>query len=57
MGLAGAGHARALAEVAAALALAGELSITGALAAGHFTDAHRRLSRGTKDSAHKSASS
>jgi hydroxymethylglutaryl-CoA reductase (NADPH) len=45
MGLAGAGHARALAEVAAAVALAGELSITGALAAGHFTDAHRRLSR------------
>ena len=46
MGLAGAGHARAFAEVAAALALAGELSITGALAAGHFTEAHRRLSRG-----------
>jgi hydroxymethylglutaryl-CoA reductase (NADPH) len=46
MGLAGAGHARALAEVAAAVALAGELSITGALAAGHFTEAHRRLSRG-----------
>ena len=57
MGLAGAGHARALAEVTAAVALAGELSITGALAAGHFTDAHRRLSRGTADPAHKSASS
>ena len=42
-GLAGAGHARAFAEVAAAVALAGELSITGALAAGHFTDAHQRL--------------
>ena len=45
MGLAGVGHARAFAEVAAAVALAGELSITGALAAGHFTDAHQRLSR------------
>lgn len=45
MGLAGAGHARAFAEVAAAVALAGELSITGALAAGHFTDAHQRLAR------------
>ena len=45
MGLAGTGHARAFAEVAAAVALAGELSITGALAAGHFTEAHRRLSR------------
>ncbi len=47
MGLAGTGHARALAEVAAALALAGELSITGALAAGHFAEAHRKLARGT----------
>jgi hydroxymethylglutaryl-CoA reductase (NADPH) len=46
MGLAGAGHARAFAEVAAAVALAGELSITGALAAGEFTRAHQRLARG-----------
>lgn len=45
LGLNGAGHARALAEVAAALALAGELSIIGALAAGHFTRAHRKLAR------------
>ena len=45
MGLAGVGHARAFAEVAAALVLAGELSITGALAARHFTEAHQRLSR------------
>lgn len=45
LGLKGAGHARALAEVAAALALAGELSIIGALAAGHFTRAHRKLAR------------
>ena len=46
MGLAGEGHARAFAEVAAAVALAGELSITGALAAGHFTAAHQKLARG-----------
>jgi hydroxymethylglutaryl-CoA reductase (NADPH) len=45
LGLRGPGHARALAEVAAALALAGELSIIGALAAGHFTRAHRKLAR------------
>ncbi|PTX96289.1 3-hydroxy-3-methylglutaryl-CoA reductase [Spartobacteria bacterium LR76] len=45
LGLKGTGHARALAEVAAALALAGELSIIGALAAGHFTRAHRKLAR------------
>ena len=47
MGLSGPGHARALAEVAAALSLAGELSIIGALTAGHFTRAHQRLARGT----------
>ena len=46
MGLHGTGHARALAEVATAVALAGELSISGALAAGHFAEAHRRLARG-----------
>jgi hydroxymethylglutaryl-CoA reductase (NADPH) len=48
LGLAGAGHARAFAEVAAALALAGELSIIGALAAGHFTRAHQLLARGSR---------
>lgn len=47
MGLGGPGHARAFAEVTAALALAGELSITGALTAGHFTRAHEKLARGT----------
>ena len=47
LGLSGPGHARAFAEVAAALALAGELSIIGALAAGHFTQAHQRLARGS----------
>ena len=46
MGLGGPGHARSLAEVAAALALAGELSIIGALTAGHFTQAHQKLARG-----------
>lgn len=45
MGLAGAGHARAFAEVAAAVCLAGELSIIGALCAGHFARAHKDLAR------------
>ncbi len=45
MGLAGQGHARALAEVAAALCLAGELSIVGAFCAGHFSRAHHKLAR------------
>ena len=47
LGLAGSGQARAFAEVAAGLALAGELSIIAALTAGHFTRAHQRLARGT----------
>ncbi len=47
MGLAGEGHARALAEVTAALCLAGEISIIGAICAGEFTQAHARLARGT----------
>ena len=46
MALNGAGRARALAEVSAALCLAGELSIIGALAAGEFATAHERLARG-----------
>jgi hydroxymethylglutaryl-CoA reductase (NADPH) len=46
MGLHGDGKARALAEVCAGVALAGELSIIGALAAGEFTRAHRKLARG-----------
>lgn len=45
LGLAGTGHAQALAEVCAALSLAGELSIIGALAAGHFARAHQQLAR------------
>jgi hydroxymethylglutaryl-CoA reductase (NADPH) len=46
LGLSGAGHARALAEVCAALLLAGELSIIGALCSGEFARAHQRLARG-----------
>jgi hydroxymethylglutaryl-CoA reductase (NADPH) len=45
MGLHGPDKARALAEVCAGLALAGELSIIGALAAGDFCRAHERLAR------------
>ncbi|MDX2183458.1 MAG: hydroxymethylglutaryl-CoA reductase [Gemmatimonadaceae bacterium] len=45
MGLAGDGHANALAEVAAALALAGELSIVAAIVGHEFTAAHTRLAR------------
>lgn len=48
MGLAGAGNARALAEVCAGLLLAGELSIIAALSAGHFSRAHRKLARTRK---------
>jgi hydroxymethylglutaryl-CoA reductase (NADPH) len=46
LGLAGPGHARALAEVSACLCLAGEISIVGAICAGEFTRAHARLARG-----------
>lgn len=45
MGLAGAGHAKALAEVTAVLCLAGEISIMAAIAGGAFTRAHRSLAR------------
>jgi len=45
MGLAGPGHAAALAEVVASLCLAGEISIMAAIAAGDFTSAHHRLAR------------
>lgn len=46
LGLAGPGHANAFAELCAAVALAGELSIAGALVAGEFSAAHQRLARG-----------
>ncbi|WP_087017110.1 hydroxymethylglutaryl-CoA reductase [Thaumasiovibrio subtropicus] len=45
VGLAGEGNAKALAEVTATLCLAGELSIIGALSAGHFSRAHHKLAR------------
>lgn len=45
MGLRGAGKAAALAEIAAALCLCGEISIIAAIAAGHFTRAHAKLAR------------
>ncbi len=48
MNLAGPDKSRALAEVAAGLILGGELSIIGALAAGHFSRAHQNLARGKK---------
>lgn len=46
LGLYGSGQSRALAEVVAALCLAGELSIVGAFCAGHFSRAHHKLARG-----------
>lgn len=45
LGLRGAGKANALAEIAAALVLGGELSLIAALCAGDFTKAHRKLAR------------
>jgi hydroxymethylglutaryl-CoA reductase (NADPH) len=45
MGLSGTGHSQAFAEIVAALLLGGELSIIGALTAGHFTKAHEKLAR------------
>ena len=41
-------QAQALAEVTAALCLAGELSIIGALCSGDFSRAHRLLARGKR---------
>ncbi|VAW81873.1 Hydroxymethylglutaryl-CoA reductase, partial [hydrothermal vent metagenome] len=46
MQLAGQGKAMAFAEVCATVCLAGELSIIGALCAGHFSRAHQQLARG-----------
>ena len=45
LGLKGNGHGTALAEVAAAICLCGEISIVAAIAAGHFTRAHESLAR------------
>lgn len=46
LGLAGTGYANAFAEVCVAIALAGEISLIGAMASGEFTGAHQRLARG-----------
>ncbi|MEM9249660.1 MAG: hydroxymethylglutaryl-CoA reductase [Pseudomonadota bacterium] len=45
LGLKGAGKGAALAEVTAAICLCGEISIVAAIAAGHFTRAHKTLAR------------
>ena len=45
LGCAGTGHAPKLAEIAAATALAGELSMAGAIASGEFVDAHETYGR------------
>ncbi|MEC8580163.1 MAG: hydroxymethylglutaryl-CoA reductase [Pseudomonadota bacterium] len=45
LGLKGAGNGAALAEVAVATCLCGEISIVAAIAAGHFTRAHENLAR------------
>ncbi len=46
LGLKGAGNVRQFGEVVAALCLAGELSIIGALCAHEFASAHKNLARG-----------
>jgi hydroxymethylglutaryl-CoA reductase (NADPH) len=46
----GTGQARAFAEIVAATCLAGELSIMGAMSAGHFAAAHQKLARRTTGS-------
>jgi len=46
LGLKGAGNVRQFGEVCAAVCLAGELSIIGALCAHEFASAHRNLARG-----------
>lgn len=45
MGCDGTGHAAKLAEICAAVALAGEISIAGAICAGEFAQAHARFGR------------
>ena len=46
LGLKGSGNVRAFGEVCAAVCLAGELSIIGALCAHEFASAHKNLARG-----------
>jgi hydroxymethylglutaryl-CoA reductase (NADPH) len=45
LGCYGAGQARKFAEICAAVALAGEISIAAALSAGHFSAAHQKFGR------------
>ena len=45
LGVAGANHAKEFAEIVASTVLAGELSLVGALAAGHLARAHKELGR------------
>jgi hydroxymethylglutaryl-CoA reductase (NADPH) len=45
MGCYGQGNARKFAEICAAVALSGELSIAAALSAGHFSSAHKKFGR------------
>ncbi|MGE0268713.1 MAG: hydroxymethylglutaryl-CoA reductase [Candidatus Omnitrophota bacterium] len=51
MGCYGQDKARKLAEIFAVVAMAGEISIAAAMAAGHFTRAHSKYRRQTKNSA------
>ena len=46
LGVAGSGKAHEFAEIVASTVLAGELSLVGALAAGHLARAHKELGRG-----------
>jgi hydroxymethylglutaryl-CoA reductase (NADPH) len=48
LGCEGTGHAAKFAEICAAVVLGGELSIAGAIAAGHFARAHQNLGRPPK---------
>lgn len=51
LGCFGSGHARKLAEIAAATLLAGELSMAAAIASGEFVDAHESYGRNRPDEA------
>ena len=46
LGVAGSGKAREFAEIVASTVLAGELSLVGAIAAGHLARAHQQHGRG-----------
>ncbi len=48
LGLEGSGNVHALAEICAAVCLAGELSLIGAICAGHFAAAHQNMAREKK---------